>query len=115
MAETTAPAEEWGIVELFGHVRLAGRVSEVERFGGKLLRLEIPKPDGNWLITQDIGPGALYRISYVTEATARLVAQHHQPAPVHRYELEAPSTAVEVDEDDDPNLDPDEWPAELVR
>lgn len=33
---------EWGIVELMGHVRLAGRVSEVERFGAKLGRIDIP-------------------------------------------------------------------------
>jgi len=100
--EVQAPAEEWAVVELFGHVRLAGRVSEVERYGGKLLRLDIPRPDGGgWLATKDIGQGALYAVTYVAEAVARLVAQHHQPAPVHHYELEAPSTTAGRDDDDE--------------
>jgi hypothetical protein len=110
-ADGQASAEEWAVVELFGHVRLAGRVSEVERFGGKMLRLEIPKPDGGWLATKDIGSAALYAVTYTDEATARVVAAHHQPAPVHRYELEAPKPEPA----DDSNADPDEWPAELVR
>jgi hypothetical protein len=33
----------WAIVELMGHVRIAGRVSEEERFGAKLGRIDIPK------------------------------------------------------------------------
>lgn len=34
--------ETWAIVELMGHVRLAGRLSEEEKFGSKLGRLDIP-------------------------------------------------------------------------
>lgn len=34
--------EVWAIVELMGHVRLAGRLSEEEKFGAKMGRLDIP-------------------------------------------------------------------------
>ena len=42
-----APPEQeiapvWAIVELMGHVRLAGRLSEEEKFGAKMGRLDIP-------------------------------------------------------------------------
>ncbi len=40
-----APAEippEYAIVEIMGHRKLAGRILEVERFGAKLLRIDIP-------------------------------------------------------------------------
>ena len=33
---------EWAIVEVFGHRRHAGRTREEERFGAKLLRVDIP-------------------------------------------------------------------------
>lgn len=34
--------EQWAILELMGHVRLSGRVSEEERFGCKLGRIDVP-------------------------------------------------------------------------
>lgn len=36
------PIEEFAIVEVFGHRRHAGRIAEVERFGAKFLRIDIP-------------------------------------------------------------------------
>lgn len=40
-----APADaEWAIVEIMGHRKLYGRVHEEERFGTKMLRIDIPKP-----------------------------------------------------------------------
>lgn len=43
--ETTSPDEgwEWAIVEVFGHRRHVGRAMEVERFGSKLIRIDVPK------------------------------------------------------------------------
>ena len=35
-------AFEWAIVEVFGHRRHAGRVREEEKFGAKLLRIDVP-------------------------------------------------------------------------
>jgi hypothetical protein len=84
--------DEWCIVELFGHIRLAGRVSEVERFSVKMLRLDIPKRDGDgWLTTQFIGGAALFRVTPTTEEEARGVAAISQPEPVHRWELPEPA------------------------
>jgi hypothetical protein len=34
--------ESWCILELMGHVRMAGRVTEEERFGVKMGRIEVP-------------------------------------------------------------------------
>lgn len=36
-------AFEWAIVEVFGHRRHAGRVREEEKFGAKLLRIDVPE------------------------------------------------------------------------
>lgn len=33
---------EWAIVEIFGHRKHAGRAREEERFGAKMLRIDVP-------------------------------------------------------------------------
>lgn len=33
----------WGILELMGHVRMAGRITEEERFGAKMGRIDVPR------------------------------------------------------------------------
>ena len=73
-------ADVWAIVELMGHVRLAGKLTEEEKFGSKLGRLDIP--DGAGYITQFFGGGSVYRITVVTEAVARETSKRTTPAPV---------------------------------
>jgi hypothetical protein len=33
----------YAVIEVFGHRRLAGRIAEVEQYGTKLLRIDIPE------------------------------------------------------------------------
>lgn len=121
MAEATT-FEGWVILELMGHRRLAGHLREQEIAGQGFLRLDVytgtptvagAEPDEP-VTTQFYAPQAVYCITPTTEETARRVADPETAAPVKRWELPARPTASQ-DEDEDPNLDPDEWPAELVR
>ena len=44
-----APAEDgwdWAVVEIFGHRRHVGRIREEERFGTKMLRIDVPRVEG---------------------------------------------------------------------
>lgn len=41
-AVDAAPEYEWAIVEIMGHRKHAGRVREEERFGAKMLRVDVP-------------------------------------------------------------------------
>jgi len=77
--------EEWVILEVFGHRRLAGEATESTILGGSLLRLDIPTKDG--FITQFIGPSSIFSMTPTTEAIARQVAVNSQPEPVSRWEL----------------------------
>jgi hypothetical protein len=109
---TEQPAT-WAIVELMGHVRLAGRLSEEEKFGAKMGRLDIPSPpakprldcmackgtgqvDGMpcpmldcdpQYVTQYFGGGSVYRITIVSEAVARHAAKSTQPEPVQAWDF----------------------------
>jgi hypothetical protein len=54
--------ESYAIIEVFGHRRLIGRVFEVERYGTKMLRIDIPK-DGDLALgytTQFYGGGSVF-------------------------------------------------------
>lgn len=75
----------WCIVEQLGHVRYAGRVTEEEKFGVKMLRLDIP--DGDGFVTKYLGGSTLYSVTVVTEAVARHVAQKSAPAPVSPWDF----------------------------
>lgn len=78
----------WGIVELMGHVTLAGFITEEERFGGKLGRVDIPSPtEGEMVATQYFGAGSIYRVTPTTESIARAVAVRKQPQPVTLFGL----------------------------
>lgn len=70
--------EKYAVVEVFGHRRLVGRVSEVERYGSKMLRIDIPT-DGDFdkgFITQFYGGASIF---CETPTTLEMVRQEHRP------------------------------------
>jgi hypothetical protein len=76
----------WAIIELMGHVRMAGKVSEEQRFGATVGRVDIPVGAG--FVTQRFGGQALFRETACTEEIARAVAAANPPQPVHPWEIE---------------------------
>ena len=92
----------WVILELMGHRRLAGYLTEQEIAGEGFLRLDVPADEGTLLertATQFYRPGAVYCITPTSEETARRVAKLGQPEPVKRWELPAPDDADDDDEE----------------
>ena len=106
--ETTAdgtqePATEWAVVEVYGHRRHAGRIVDHERFGAKMLRVDVPTieiVDGaaqltGWT-THFYGGGAIFSMTPTDEAT---VMRMNRPyAPASRYSLPAPDDGADDDE-----------------
>jgi len=94
--------EEWAIVELMGHRRLGGKVTEAELFGTSMLRLDIyDTGSADPKITQLYGGSAVYCVTPTTEAIARKVGAESMPRPVSRYELERASRPEPGADDDD--------------
>jgi hypothetical protein len=82
---------EWAVVEVMGHVKLAGKVSEASLFGTALCRVDVYPGDVEQpVMTRMFGGSAIYCITPCAEATARAFALGHQPEPVARWELPAP-------------------------
>lgn len=82
--------EEWALLELFGHQRLAGRVTEKQLGGASFVRVDVPQDDGkkgDWKLTKLYNPSAIYSITPVTEATARMVAKSIAAEPITRWDV----------------------------
>lgn len=99
MTETETTFEGWAVLELMGHRRLAGYVSEANVAGAAMLRLDVPGKDDDVAATQFYSASALYCLTPTTEDLARAFAQQAQPEPVRRWELPAPAE-VGADPDD---------------
>lgn len=122
----------WAIVELMGHVKLAGRLTEEEKFGTKMGRLDIPAAPlhpvaecllcsgtgecngtpcpmdrcGPHYVSQFFGGGSVYRITIVTEAVARHVGKQTTSAPVSPSDFPTQLAAASIhDNDRDPEDD----------
>lgn len=111
------PAGEYAIIELFGHTTLVGRVTEVERFGGKFLGIEALL-NGAILPMALHGAGAVYRLTPCTPVTAWA----HQPTRAYllppALRAVAPPMALPAPEPVDQEeleLDPDAFLAEEMR
>jgi len=77
----------WAIVELMGHQKTAGLVSEQAIAGKGMIRVEIPAAKGEPRITRFYSRDAVYCISLVDKQIAIAYAKHHDPRPVQIYDL----------------------------
>lgn len=99
---TAAAYTGWAMLELMGHRQRVGIVSEVEAYGGKLLRIDIPAIDGGEGLTEFYGAASVYALRPLSEDLGRDWLQRHgDPRPVKPlgYRIEDRS-AARADDDE---------------
>lgn len=91
----------WAIVEIFGHQRIAGFLSEQTIGGQSFVRVDVPELPARPKRTYDegegpvsahsklYGGGAIYAISPVDETVARAAAMSIRHKPVDSYGIES--------------------------
>jgi hypothetical protein len=79
--------DSWAIVELMGHQRIAGRVTEQAVFGTSLMRIDVPDTPKKSGFTKFYGSSAIYAITPVDEQTARAAAAYIDVEPIREYEI----------------------------
>lgn len=87
MTDDAKTFREWCVLELMGHRRLAGLVSEEVIAGKAFVRLDVPADEDGQPITQFYGAEAVYCITPTTEEIAREVSRETSPAPISRFRL----------------------------
>lgn len=109
MSESKA-FEEWAMLELMGHQRMAGRISEAVIAGSGFLRIDIPEVEGREAFTRFVSPSSVYAINPVTESIARRLAASFRSAPISRYDLpDEPKPAAITANCDDDVEEEDDW------
>lgn len=96
----TPPPDEYAIVEIFGHRRHVGRILEVDRFGAKMLRIDVPK-DGkfeNGYATHFYGGSSIFSMTPCDRATVERAGRPYQAAGMITHE---PIDEPENHEDED--------------
>lgn len=81
--------EQWAIVEIMGHQRIAGLLSEMSIGGSSFIRVDVPPVDGAPAFTKLYGPGAIYAVSFVDRDIALAAAERLRVRPVTPYDVGA--------------------------
>jgi hypothetical protein len=92
--------EGWGIVELMGHQRTAGRLSERSIAGSNLLQVDVPVSDTEFR-TVFYGGSAIYALHPTDEQSARLMARSLGQRPVYAYDIAQQQRLSRMDDDRD--------------
>lgn len=99
------PAEafrSWGLLELFGHTRIAGELSEQSIGGCNFIRIDVPKVGNTEPYTRYFTQGAIYSMTPMAEVTARQLANYLEAKPVNSYELRATPSSPLLSSDSRP-------------
>jgi|SRR3990167_11151133 len=90
MEADAKPFDQWVILELMGHRRLAGKLTEATIAGDGFLRLDVYAGENQEaMVTQFYQPSAVYAITPTTEPIARLIAASAQAGPISPWEIRA--------------------------
>ena len=73
------------LIELLGHNRTAGKLTEVHLGNQTLLRVDVPAVGNKFAFTKFYGVGAVYAITVVDESTMELARVNMDLKPVEPY------------------------------
>lgn len=79
--------DSWALVELFGHTRMVGKVTEQTIGGIPFVRVDVPENGGNVAYTRFLGNGAIYAITPLAEEVALELAKSIRTAPVSEWDV----------------------------
>lgn len=74
--------EMYALVELFGHQKIAGLVSEQVVAGQGMLRVDVPETKANPAFTKLYNPSAVYGINPVDKETCMAYAENLEVKPI---------------------------------
>ena len=83
--QQTGKFDSWAIVEIFGHAKFAGRVTEQAIGGASFVRVDVPETGKSPAFTKLFGASAIYSITPVTEELARKAVEYCYSEPISVY------------------------------
>lgn len=111
MTDQVQAFEAWALVEIFGHSRLAGKVTEQSVGGCNFVRVDVPEVEARGVkipaFTQLLGEKSIFRLTLCTEETARKAAVAWQAAPFVAFEAPTVPALTHRERWDDDQYDDD--------
>lgn len=106
--DAAPPPDIWACVEIFGHRKHYGRVKEIERFGCKMLRVDVPGQSAAPLLGEEqvfetfiYGGNAIFSLTPMTEEAARKWAEIERPKAWKPLDRLPPPDLYDDDDDED--------------
>lgn len=96
--------DQWCLVEVMGHHRYAGRVTEQQIGGASFIRVDVPETKETPAFTKLLSPGAIFALTPVVEQTARVAAQGFRSRPYSMFEMAMLPSPSREDEDEESDL-----------
>jgi hypothetical protein len=96
--DTVAPAQptplttpaSWAIIELYGHRKIGGRITEVVIAGKSFVQVDVPTKDDGFAPSV-YNPNSFFGFHPVSEEIARAFAKRNPFRPVEDYEIGLPN------------------------
>lgn len=76
----------FAVVELFGHTKMAGRVTERTVGSAAFIQVDVPETDQQPSYSRLLNPSAIYAINPVTEEIAKHMAGQIQSKPIETWD-----------------------------
>lgn len=97
------------IVELFGHQKMAGVVTEQTIGGASFIRIDVPETDQQPPFSRMLNPSAIYAINPVTEEVMLAMVERLQKKPIESWDIREMQKKMmllskENDHDDDDDV-----------
>lgn len=84
---TTPKFEAFALIELFGHTRISGKVTEQTIGGASFIRVDVPETPSQPAFSRLFNPSAIYAINPITEETMLEMAKNLDKAPLQSWDV----------------------------
>ena len=96
---SNAKFQFWGIIELFGHQMIIGKVYEETIGTENFIRVDVPETKSNSAYTKFYGKGAIYAMTPTDENTALAGANELNAPPIEPWKLDVKQLPETTDEE----------------
>lgn len=80
--------ESWALVEIMGHIKVAGMATTMNFGNTVMLKVDIPETQYQPSFSRMFGMSSIFSIIPVDEKTARLHAESYRSSPILSYDVE---------------------------
>jgi hypothetical protein len=79
--------EQWCLVELYGHNRIVGKVTEATIGGCSFVRVDVPETENQKAFTRYFGNASIYSLNPISKEVADELLKQYALPPVNAFQI----------------------------